>query len=429
MIKNYFKQAWASACHNKVSTCLYLSGVALAVATVMILSIGFHTKLSPIYPENNRDRMAYVQTCWWERENSSGNWGFPWQMLDPIFGNLKNAEAVAIRNESRQTNLIGVEGSDKELKLNAQWVNDGFFQVYTYEFLAGSPITAAEVASASKVAIIDRLTAETMFGSVEDAIGKTITYASTPLTIKGVVREASRLTPMSYANVYIPLTIRDDYNEEGEAGPYRIIILLREKGDMESLRAEISSRFEVWNKTLAKVDDLKYILFDQPRSHYDLTFNPWSSPYYDAGENGIEEYVWIGLVLLLVPALNLSGLISGNIRRRANEIGIRKSFGAARTRLLGELVTENFILTLAGSIIGLGLAWVLVYCFRDWVFTISDSYVAMYSDTSVHFDMLFSPVLFLIALGAALLLNTVSSLVPAWHSLRRPIVESLNQKL
>lgn len=427
MIKNYFKQAWASACHNKVSTCLYLSGVALAVTTVMILSIGFHTKLSPIYPENNRDRMAYIQSCFWKREKSNGSWGFPWQMLDPIFGNLKNAEAVAIRNESRQRNLIGIEGSDKEIMLNTQWVNDGFFRVYTYEFLAGSPITASEVASAAKVTILDRPTAETIFGSVEGAIGKTITYASIPLVVKGVVREASRLTPMSYSNAFMPMTIRDDYDQEGEAGPYKIIVLLRDKNDMENLRGEISSRYDTWNKTLAKVDDLKYDLVDQPKNHYSYTFNPWSSPYME--DNGLDEYVIIALVLLLVPALNLSGLVSGNVRGRANEIGIRKSFGAARRRLLGELLIENFILTLVGALIGLALAWLLAYWFRDWVFTISDTYASVYSDTAVHSDMLFSPVLFLIALGAALLLNTVSSFIPAWRSLRRPIVESLNQKL
>lgn len=428
MIKNYFKQAWASACHNKVSTCLYLSGVALAIATVMVISIVIHTQLSPIYPEYNRDRMAYVESCFWERGKSNGNGGFPWQMLDPFFGNLKNAEAVSIRNESSQRNMIGIEGSDKEIMLNTLWVNDGFFRVYTYEFLAGSPITASEIASEAKVAILDRPTAEAMFGSVEGAIDKNIVFEATDHKVKGVVRESSELAPMSYANVFMPLSVRDRYREENEMGPYKVIILMKKGASIDDLHSEISARYDTWNKARAKIDEFKYNLNNQPKSHYVYTFNPWTWTD-ESNTSGIEDYLIIGLVLLLVPALNLSGLVSGNVHGRANEIGIRKSFGASRKKLLGEIIAENFILTSVGSIIGLVIAWIIIITFSDWVFSIHNMFIPGGSAKDIHADMLFSPIIFLIAFGAALLLNTVSSLIPAWRSLRRPIVESLNQKL
>lgn len=42
--------------------------------------------------------------------------------------------------------------------------------------------------------------------------------------------------------------------------------------------------------------------------------------------------------------------------------------------------------------------------------------------------MFFTPTLFLIAFVCCALLNLMAALIPAWRSLRKPIVESLNQK-
>ena len=42
--------------------------------------------------------------------------------------------------------------------------------------------------------------------------------------------------------------------------------------------------------------------------------------------------------------------------------------------------------------------------------------------------MFFTPTLFLVAFLCCAVLNLMAALIPAWHSLRKPIVESLNQK-
>ncbi len=289
MIKNYFKQAWASACHNKVSTCLYLSGVALAVTTVMVLSIVFHTKLSPIYPEYNRNRMAYVPAYGWIKpEAGKGSSGFPWQILEPLFGNLENAEALSIIDVGSSPSNISAEGSFNNQEVTTKWVNDGFFRVYTYDFLAGSPFTAVEISSKAKVAILDRPTAENLFGSVDGAIGKTVIAESIPLIVKGVVREASRLTEESYGNFFMPLSLNAGYGKEADYGNYRPTILLKEGSNMAQLREELLMRYKALTQAHAKVNGIVYDLMDQPKSHYTHSFNPWSYPGYEKkGGSGV----------------------------------------------------------------------------------------------------------------------------------------------
>ena len=47
-------------------------------------------------------------------------------------------------------------------------------------------------------------------------------------------------------------------------------------------------------------------------------------------------------ILLLVPAVNLSGMTLSRMRRRMAEIGVRKAFGATGGELMRQVFFENF---------------------------------------------------------------------------------------
>jgi predicted permease len=65
----------------------------------------------------------------------------------------------------------------------------------------------------------------------------------------------------------------------------------------------------------------------------------------------------IGVLILLVAWMNVSSLMVAAAVGRRHEIAVRISLGASRPRLLRQLVTESTLLALAGSAIGLTLAW------------------------------------------------------------------------
>jgi len=92
---------------------------------------------------------------------------------------------------------------------------------------------------------------------------------------------------------------------------------------------------------------------------------------------------------------------------------------------------ENLLLTLLGGILGLLLAWLALYVCREWVFTVFDRWpdsVPEGVDVRVSGEMLFAPTVFAAALLLCVILNLLSALIPAWNSLRKPIVNSLNEK-
>lgn len=67
----------------------------------------------------------------------------------------------------------------------------------------------------------------------------------------------------------------------------------------------------------------------------------------------VMKYVIIVLVLLLIPAINMSGITQSRMRKRMAEIGVRKAFGATRSELLTQVLYENLLQTLLGGVLGL----------------------------------------------------------------------------
>ena len=157
-------------------------------------------------------------------------------------------------------------------------------------------------------------------------------------------------------------------------------------------------------------------------------FKGWSSLYSSTGYKILFAVIFI---LLLVPALNLSGMISGRMSMRSLELGVRKSFGATRGKLLRQVMWENLFLTLMGGVVGFILSWVFIYCCKDWLFMVIRPELGEMSGTSnvkLTIEMIFSPIVFLFSFLACVVLNVMSAYIPARNALKRPIVESLNAK-
>ena len=131
--------------------------------------------------------------------------------------------------------------------------------------------------------------------------------------------------------------------------------------------------------------------------------------------------VSLGLILLIVPAINVSGLISSQMSRRMAELAVRKAYGASRSTLMVQLLRENLALAFAGALLGFLFSCIFLWLGKDWM--LGDGAPGTNFDVSVW--LFLRPAVFVAVLVVCLLFNLLSVFIPAWHATRRPIAEVL----
>ena len=433
MIKDYVKQAWELMKQNPLFSSLYITGTALAICFTTVMAVAYYVKLAPLYPEYNRNNTYYITQMKLESvdQKNNINSAFSYNSLRDIVYPLKNAEAVsAILQEGNEHWVRPLTGNDFSVKLIS--TDPAFFKIYEFDFIEGSPFSEADFESGVRSVVISDKLAQKAFHQTKGVVGKMLSLDMNDYRVCGVVRAGSKLASYSYADAYIPYKANPNYQATfyyDYMGPYEVLFLVKDNEQKEALQAELDAVIANVNQQHKDEWQLKV----RPlRPHITTVF------YYLYVDNEFKLTPWILfkkflpiiLVLLLIPAFNLSGMISSRMEDRLAEMGVRKSFGASKSVLLSQVMWENLILTLVGGLVGLIIAWSILYLGKSWVFTLFDDYPDFLYDNSITItgEMLFTPVVFITALLVCVIINLLSALIPAWNSLRKPIVSSLNEK-
>lgn len=432
--RKIIRQTVVEARADKAYTSLYIGGVALSIMTVLIFAVIYYVKIAPLAPEVNRERTLYVDLLKYTKPDStsSGMAMLSYRGVKEFIYELKNVEAASAKHDSRAT--VGAVGSKQIYEITTQSTDDAFFKIYDFTFLEGKPFSAADFQSGRKVAVITDRVARKVFGTSENVTGREFLVDGETYTVCGVIRQTSRLIRASFAEAFLPYTSVSGHDAPGWnpdapflGGGYGAVLLVKDDAQEKALRKEVA---EFVRKHNAPADNWKLDLFNQPRTHVTAAFQEYPASDFSWTDVVIDNLAVL-LALLLVPAINISAMIAGRIDSRISEMGIRKAFGARRRRLLSQVMWENFLFTLAGGAIALITAWIVLYFCRAWVFDLLLSSNEVVRDTTtitVTGDMIFAPAVFAATLALCIILNLLSAFIPAWRSLRHPIVSSINEK-
>src|SRR5215472_4168904 len=201
------------------------------------------------------------------------------------------------------------------------------------------PSDAPEGQDPQPVAMLSYLFWQRRFGGDPNIVGKNIQLSHNNYKIVGVM--SPRLT-WGGADVYLPLKIRRDPD-------VRLATSIRLKPGVTTRVA--SEQLQPLMEAFAKETPSNY-----PRG-FRADIRPLSS--YIAATLGPSLYLLFGAVslLLLIGCLNVSILLMARGTRRQYELAVRAALGAARTRVVRQLLTESLLLAVLGGILGIGLAY------------------------------------------------------------------------
>jgi predicted permease len=240
-----------------------------------------------------------------------------------------------------------VSGRGEPEHLSGKMVSADFFRVLGVGTVAGRDFDAAsDRLGAAPVILIGGGLWSRRFGSSPAAIGSALTLDGRSFTVAGVVPAAFQFE--GKADFYTLLEQRDDAlvrSREMHPG-------LRAVGRLAPgvTRAQAQSELSAIAARLAEA-------YPKSNSRHGVVIQPLAGAI--VGNVRPTLLVLLGAVgfVLLIACTNVANLLLARFTRRRKELATRLALGAARARVVRQLLTESVVLSLAGGVVGLAIAW------------------------------------------------------------------------
>jgi len=125
----------------------------------------------------------------------------------------------------------------------------------------------------------------------------------------------------------------------------------------------------------------------------------------------------VGLVLL-ISCVNVANLLLARASARGREMAVRQALGAARMRLIRQLLTESLLLFVLGGITG----FAVLFCARKFLLQFVPESLPRLNDISINWGVLAFAIVVSVAAG------TIFGLAPAWLTSRLNLTATLRQE-
>lgn len=405
-LSGYLRSALYNIRHNKAYAAFCIFGTALTFVFIIILLQLAHTVTGNDAPLGNADRTIRLGRMYTDY-GPDHHWQAQcmWEASDVVAMRdlVKGYESFSISHVESVNPVIG----GKLKNVVANYVSGDYWNIKDFDFIAGRPFTKEDYASANPVAVIKESNARKYFGSPQQALDQEIDLQRNTFRIIGVVADFSVLAADEWSTLWLPYR----YNKGVPSGytDYTIEYMFPATMPVQEMKDNVMRAAKHhWGQKGKEIVEPAELLTVREEITSKI------------GNNMLKYGIWvIILVLLIVPAVNIVTLSSANIETRVSEIAIRRALGSSKGAAFVQIMAENLLLVLFGTVLGLILAYPTLNLIEVRILNVTTG------EGSSLIGSMNWWIIFLGVLPLSILFSLMSGGIPAWLAARRNIAGTL----
>ncbi|WP_121356168.1 ABC transporter permease [Flavisolibacter nicotianae] len=400
MIQHHLRIAIRNLQRHKGSFLINLFGLSTGLACVIFIFLWVQDERS--FDKFHRNDQQLFQVMESSKEN--GNMIIHEETQGPLAAamlkDLPEVQmAVPVFSLQKEGIYLQLRNADKVVRNTGLFAGKDFFKAFTFPLLQGNN---TQVLNDKNAIVISEELAKSLFGSPENAVGKTIEWEVMGIkknsAVTGVFAKlpANSSLQFDFALAYdlLMADVVPNFQKWWNEGPETYLVL-KPGTNVRHFNAKVAPYINTYFKG----------------SIFTLFVRPFSSAYlYNHYENGklaggridyVRLFSLVALFILVIACINFMNLSTARASRRLKEVGVKKVVGSTRKALIVQFLSEAVLITFLSSLIACFLVAAFLPLFREV--------------TGKEFDIRLSPGLISLLLGATLVTGLLAGSYPAFY--------------
>jgi putative ABC transport system permease protein len=408
MFRNYLKTAFRNFRKNKFYTSLNIIGLAIGLATCLLIMLYVQDELSYDQFHKNATRIYRVNN-----EVKFGDNHFDVAQTPALLGAEAVKQLPQVQQYTRlrpQGGFLVKKGNENLREGRVVYADSTLFQVFTFPMISGDPATA--LINPNSVVITESI-AKKYFNRTDVAGRQLIIDNTKNYTVTGVIKDIPANAHFHF-DFFLPLTEnKRSRSDDWLSQNFNTYILLKESASSEQIEQQLTA---LLNRFIAP--ELKSVLgitmdeFTRQGSFSKCSLMPLLSIHLhgdklgELGENRNVRYVYIfsmvALFILIIACVNFMNLYTARSSNRAKEVGIRKVLGSLRINLLKQFLAESIFISSIALLVALAITLLML------------PYFSQLAGKNIELSVLFKPLTIAILLMLPPVVGLLAGIYPAF---------------